>query len=68
MKALSVKFHANSSSGIRADTCGQTVGQTVVTKVIGASRNYQMSLKAISSEQTVIFCFVWLSKKENSGK
>jgi hypothetical protein len=63
MRALNVKFHANSSSGSRADTWGQTVGQTVETKVIGAFRNYQTRLKLVSGEQTVIFCFVWLKKK-----
>jgi len=64
MKALSAKFNSNSSSRSRADTCGQTVGQTVVTKVIGTFRNYQTSLKAVSGEQTVVFCFLRLSKKK----
>jgi len=67
MKALNVKFHAKSSSGSRADRCGQTVGQSVVTKVRDAFRNYRTRFKAESGEQTVIFCFVWRSKKKNSG-
>jgi len=57
LKARNVKFHANSPSGSCADACEQTVGQTVVTKVIGALRNYQTRFKAVSGEQTVIFCF-----------
>ena len=64
MKVLNDKFHANSSSGSRADTCGQNVGQTVVTKVIGAFRNYQTLFKAVSGEQPAIFCFVRLTKKK----
>ena len=56
MKALNDEFHFNSSSGGRAGTYGQTIGQTVVKKVIGAFRDYQTRLKAVSGEKTVNFC------------
>lgn len=40
-----IKFKENSSSGIRVDSCGETVSLTDVAKVIGASREYAKSPK-----------------------
>jgi hypothetical protein len=40
MKVSNTKFHGNPSSGSQADICGQTDGQTDMTKLTGTFPDY----------------------------
>ena len=44
-KCSDIKFHENPSSGSRVVPCGETDGQTDVTKIIVAFRNFAIAPK-----------------------
>jgi len=51
-KHTQTKFHENSSSESRVFPCGQTDGQTDITKLIVTFRNF------VNAPKTVIFNFI----------
>jgi len=57
MKFCSINFHQNTSSGSRADTCGQTDGRTDMSKPIDASRKYANMPKNKIRYRTTVLIF-----------
>ena len=60
-KHWNIKFHENLSSDSRAVPCGQKDGQTDMTKLIVAFRNFPNAPKnSTFCPHSVFMCFVWI--------
>jgi hypothetical protein len=55
IKATNIECHGTPSSDSRADTCGRADGQTDMTKVIGALRDYVKALYNDTKLHIILF-------------
>jgi hypothetical protein len=51
-KNSNIKFHQNPSSGSRVVRCGRTDGETDMTKLLAAFRNFANAHKSIATKET----------------